>query len=379
MKIVSLIPLRGWSKSIPYKNIKPLAGKPLCNRTIEASLNSKYISETRVSTDDPKIKEIALFAGAKVLNRPEEFATDTASTESVMLHFMEHVDFDLLVTIQATSPLTMTEDLDTAIENFKKNNYDSMLTGVMSKRFFWNPDGSALNYDPFKRPRRQDFTWTIVENWAFYITSKEVLEKDKNRLWGKIGIYEMDEKTFIEIDEPEDRNNIEKIINTEPQYSSIDLNKISVIFSDFDWVWTDNKVMSDSNGNEILTFSKYDSLWLDYFQKKYDIPLIVLSKEKNSVVKKRCEKLNLTLISDIDNKLLYIENYIKKHNLSWDNVCYIWNDINDYNCIQKAAYSFCPYDSDNKIKNITKYILNHNGWEWAVREMLNVLTKNNLL
>src|SRR3989338_2676554 len=131
-KIVTLIPLRGGSKSIPYKNVKEMAGKPLCFWVIKAATGSKYIDEVWVSTEDKKIKEIVLSLGlpVKVIDRPAEFATDEASTESVMLHFAEQVDFDILNLVQATSPLTSSEDLDKAIEQFFAENDDSLLTGV---------------------------------------------------------------------------------------------------------------------------------------------------------------------------------------------------------------------------------------------------------
>ncbi|MDO8591170.1 MAG: acylneuraminate cytidylyltransferase family protein, partial [bacterium] len=188
-KIVALIPLRGGSKGIPYKNIKPLAGKPLAFWACKAATESKYIDEVYVSTEDKKIKETVLSfgLGVKIVDRPKELAEDTSSTESVMLHFAEQVPFDMLVTIQATSPFTETLDFDTAIEQFAEKKYDSLLTGVLYKKFYWTKNGKPLNYDYRKRPRRQEFPGVINENGAFYITKREILEKEKNRLGGKIG------------------------------------------------------------------------------------------------------------------------------------------------------------------------------------------------
>lgn len=76
-KMVSLIPARGGSVRVPRKNIKMMAGKPMLAWTIEASLNSKHIDRTFVSTEDPEIKEVALQYGAEVIDRPEEYASDT--------------------------------------------------------------------------------------------------------------------------------------------------------------------------------------------------------------------------------------------------------------------------------------------------------------
>ncbi len=205
-RVVALIPLRGGSKSIPYKNIKEIAGYPLAYWTIKAATDASFIDEVYVSTEDSKIKDAVLSLGltVKVIDRPQEFAQDTSSTESVMIDFMNKVEFDTLVTLQATSPMTTAADLEAAYSEFLKVGYDSMLTGVLSKRFYWTPEGKALNYDPLQRPRRQDFAGTVVENGAFYITKRPVLEKYKNRLGGKIGVYKMSEDAFVEIDEPAD-------------------------------------------------------------------------------------------------------------------------------------------------------------------------------
>ena len=214
LKTVVLIPLRGGSKSIPYKNIKDIAGKPLAFWTLHAAANSKYIDEVYVSTEDAKIKETILGLGlgpkVHVIDRPMEFAQDTSSTEAVMLHFAENVPFDLLVTIQATSPFTTSEDLDTALEKFLAGGFDSMLTGVRYKKFWWTLDGKPLNYDYLKRPRRQEWEGVVNENGAFYITKREILDTVKNRLGGKIGIFEMPEDKAVDIDEPSDWIEAEK-------------------------------------------------------------------------------------------------------------------------------------------------------------------------
>lgn len=76
MELISFIPARGGSKRLPKKNIKIIAGKPMVAWTIEASLKSKYVNRTFVSTEDPEIKEIALKYGAEVHDRPAKYAED---------------------------------------------------------------------------------------------------------------------------------------------------------------------------------------------------------------------------------------------------------------------------------------------------------------
>ena len=214
MNTVALIPLRGGSISIPKKNIKSLCGKPLCAWVLEAACASNSIDVVYVSTDCPEISAVVeeLDLGIYIIHRPAELATATASTESVMLHFMREVKFDTVVTIQATSPLLTARDLDSALMEFKDQQFDSMLSAVRTKRFFWRDNGTPINYDPLCRPRRQDFVGTLMENGAFYLTRRSILEKNTCRLGGKIGIYEMEESTAFEIDEPDDWIRVEILL-----------------------------------------------------------------------------------------------------------------------------------------------------------------------
>lgn len=214
MSIVALVPLRGGSKSIPQKNIKNIAGKPLCAWCLEAAVESRMFDAVYVSTDCMQIAEVVegLGLGVKLIFRPAEFAADESSTESVMTHFMSQLSFDVLVTIQATSPLLEARDLSKALIQFKAEKYDSMLTAVRAKRFFWDDQFNPINYNPASRPRRQDFCGTLMENGAFYITKRGVLELYNCRLGGKIGVYEMDPSSAIEIDELEDWEPVERLL-----------------------------------------------------------------------------------------------------------------------------------------------------------------------
>lgn len=211
---VALIPMRGGSKSIPKKNIKIIAGKPLCYWVIKASCSARMIDKVYVSTDSEEITEVVnnLGLNVTVLKRSLELASDEASTESVMIDFMDKVDFDALVTVQATSPMLIGEDLDKAMTIFERDMYDSMLTAVRVKRFFWNDEGTPINYDPLLRPRRQDFSGILMENGAFYITRRKILDKHRCRLGGKVGIYEMAAESAAEIDEPDDWQFVEKLL-----------------------------------------------------------------------------------------------------------------------------------------------------------------------
>jgi N-acylneuraminate cytidylyltransferase len=209
-KIVTIIPARGGSKGIPRKNLKKIGRTPLVAYSIKASRNSQLVDETYVSTEDEEIVKVSTNYGAKVIKRPKKFATDKASSESVLLHFAEEVDFDILVFLQCTSPLTTAEDIDGAIKEFLSNKHDSLLSvtensgGFLCGGFLWNEKGKSMNYDYKNRPRRQDIGTIYRENGAIYIMRKQGLLKYKNRLFGKIGLYVMPRLRSFEIDEPDD-------------------------------------------------------------------------------------------------------------------------------------------------------------------------------
>ena len=203
MRTVALIPLRGGSKGVPEKNIKLLNNKPLCAWVIESACKTNLIDEVYISTDSEKIHDVVLDLGLKVkiLKRSDDLSTDEATTEAVVLDFMKRVPFDVLVTIQATSPLLQSEDLTMALKNFRQNGFDSMISVNMLKQFLWNKDGTPYNYDPRKRPRRQEISGEIIENGSFYISKRETIKKTSCRIGGKIGFYKMSPDDSHEIDE----------------------------------------------------------------------------------------------------------------------------------------------------------------------------------
>lgn len=202
MKIVSLIPARGGSKEIPDKNIINLKGKPLIYYTIQASKNSS-VDETWVSTNSSKISVISEGYGANIIKRPNEISKDDSKSEEALIHFAERVDFDILVFIQATSPLLTSKYINLGLDMMKK--YDSVFS-VTREHWIprWNKKHKPDGWDIQKRPMRQDIEEKFLENGAFYITKKQSLLKSKLRYSGKIGMVEMPLNLSFQIDTQDD-------------------------------------------------------------------------------------------------------------------------------------------------------------------------------
>ena len=218
MTNIAFIPVRGGSKSIPLKNIKQLAGKPLVYWTAKAANDAKSIDKVIIATDSSEIMNTAAnfnLPKIQIYKRKPENALDTSSTESVMLEYIEAENpagEDRLFLIQATSPMLTSEHIDNLYKKYLDENADSAMTGVITKHFFWTKDGKPVNYDYRNRPRRQDYEGLIQENGACYINSVSNIKKDKNRMSGKIAVFEMPEYTAHEIDEPDDFLIIESLM-----------------------------------------------------------------------------------------------------------------------------------------------------------------------
>ena len=229
---IAFIPVRGGSKSIPLKNIKPINGKPLVFWTACAGEKASCIDKVVIATDSEEIKSTVLSFGfnkLEVYDRDKTNAEDTSSTESVMLEYINKSnlnDKDLFFLIQATSPMLKSEHIDGMYKEFLENDSDSMFTGVVEKQFKWiqlpRPEGEGwgeganllqpVNYDYRNRPRRQDFEGLIAETGACYINSVGNIKRDKCRLSGKIGAYKMPSYTIYELDEPADWIIVEELM-----------------------------------------------------------------------------------------------------------------------------------------------------------------------
>lgn len=218
MTNIAFIPVRGGSKSIPLKNIKILNGHPLVYWTAKAANDATCIDRVIIATDSQEIKAVVEqlnLEKVSIYDRDKQNAQDTSSTESVMLEYINKSNLsnnDYFFLIQATSPLLKSMDIDRMFEKLKNSSADSALSCVRNKRFYWSEDGKPLNYDYTNRPRRQEFAGLMMENGACYINSVVNIKKSKNRLSGKIVVYEMPEYTAVEIDEPDDFILIEKLM-----------------------------------------------------------------------------------------------------------------------------------------------------------------------
>lgn len=381
---VAFIPVRGGSKSIPLKNIKPIGGRPLVYWTVKAACGCKSIDKVYVATDSDKIKETIegfkkgfeadTFKKVEVIGRSAESASDTASTEFAMLEFAEKYDFENIVLVQATSPLLESSDLDRGFEAFETKGTDSVLSVVRQKRFHWANDNKGFahptNYDVFKRPRRQEFDGYLVENGAFYISSKDALIRTKNRVSGNIKAVEMKEDTFFEIDEPSDWIIIEALMKKNGIVAPSEIPEIKMLLTDCDGCLTDAGMYYSEKGDELKKFNTRDGLGFALLRAKGIVTGIITS-ENVLLNRRRAEKLKLDVLEmGCHNKLETIKRLCSERNIPIANVCYIGDDLNDLESIAAVGYGCCPQDACCEVKNEAKYIAARKGGEGVIREII---------
>lgn len=223
LEILAIIPARSGSKGIPGKNVRLIHGKPLLAYTIEHARQTPQITRIVVSTDGEEIARVANKYGAEVVHRPAAISGDGATSESALLHVLNYLRDsecytpDLIVFLQATSPLRQPNDLQNAILRFQQVGADSLFAATPMHGFLWRLESDtaqSLNYDYQMRQRRQDAPQDVIENGSFYIFKPEILHRYHNRLGGKITFFLMRRIDSFEVDEPEDLELIEVLLKT---------------------------------------------------------------------------------------------------------------------------------------------------------------------
>ena len=389
---VAFIPVRGGSKSIPLKNIKPMCGKPLVYWTVAAACGCKNIDKVYVATDSEKIRETlqnvkdtdtdGRLDKMEIIGRSQESASDTASTEFAMLEFAREHLFDHIVLIQATSPLLTAEDLDRGFALYEQKETDSVLSVVRQKRFNWKveKDGSAqpTNYDYFNRPRRQEFEGYCVENGAFYITSRERLLATENRISGNVKAVEMSEDTFFEIDEPSDWDMIQQLLERR-QKEKVSTGKqghqIKMLLTDCDGCLTDGGMYYSENGDELKKFSTLDGMGFG-LMREHGVICGIITGENTKLVQRRAEKLKLDVLKmGVQNKFATVQGLCVEKGISLEEVAYIGDDINDRELLEQVGFSASVPDALQEIQNIVDYVAVRQGGNGAVRDVIEHLLR----
>lgn len=384
-EIVALIPARGGSKGIPGKNLRTFAGRPLVAWTVAAAREAPSVTRVVVSTDDEEIAAAARQAGAGVVERPAELAGDEASSESALLHALDHLrdgqgyEPDLVAFLQATSPLRPPGLVEAAIGTFDRAGADSLFSAGPLEGFVWREtDGELrpLTYDPAARPRRQEIGRDLVENGSLYLFRPEVLRRCGHRLGGTIAVHVMDPLDSFQVDEPGDLERLERLAEirrpTTPDLTPEELAGIELLVLDFDGVMTDNRVTVHQNGSEAVTCHRGDGFGIGLLLAA-GVRVQVLSKERNPVVATRCDKLRIPHVHGLDDKLGRLRELARELSLNPRQIAYVGNDVNDVEVMGWVGLPVAVADAEPPARAAARWVTRHPGGRGAVREVCDAL------
>jgi N-acylneuraminate cytidylyltransferase len=210
MRTVAIIPARGGSKGLKNKNIYPVAGLPLLAWSVIQATDAKHVDRVFVTTDDAAIAQVAREYGAEVIDRPQEISGDKATSESALLHALDTIAGkegtmpETVVFLQATSPLRKPGDIDRAIDIFRQDNADSLISVTRADDLtIWEHregEWNSVNFDWRNRGMRQERPSQYIENGSIYLFHPSVLRSFNNRIGRKLSVYPMEFWQTWEID-----------------------------------------------------------------------------------------------------------------------------------------------------------------------------------
>jgi len=399
-KILTIIPARGGSKTVPRKNIQPLAGYPLMAYSIAAGLQAQRVCRVVVSTDDEEIAEISRAYGAEVpFLRPTVLAQDDTVDVPVFKHALEWLAEneayhpEIVVQLRPTSPLRPSDCVDRAIEILLNNPGGDSVRGVIPsgqnpyKMWRITPEGNLRPLidndfeEPYNMPRQQlpQTYWQTGHIDA--IRASTILEKGSMSGDNILPLI-IDPRYAVDIDTAKDHEHAQWIL----EQSDLPLirpgrkvrplpQKVELVVFDFDGVMTDNRVWVDADGRELVSANRGDG-WGVARLKETGVQIVVLSTETDSVVAARCRKLGIEAVQGIKDKAKALRELMESRGIESNQTIYLGNDVNDVICFPLVACALVVADAHFDARAQADIILTKRGGQGAVRELCDILIKN---
>lgn len=198
--ITVLIAVRGGSKRVPRKNVRPFCGSSMLELKVQQALRLESVNNVVVTSDDDEMLEIADKLGATAMKRDPYYASDTVPMGDVYIHLASILDCKDILWTPVTSPLVQDKTVQDCIDIYQHlTEYDSVVTTNIIKEYMWL-DNKAINYDPKNHPRSQDLPDIYALNFAVNILPRELMIKNKNILGDDFYAYMLDEVEALDVD-----------------------------------------------------------------------------------------------------------------------------------------------------------------------------------
>ncbi|MEV6318653.1 acylneuraminate cytidylyltransferase [Streptomyces sp. NPDC051776] len=393
--VLAVIPARGGSKGVPAKNLAAVGGVPMVVRAVRECLASRVVTDVVVSTDDPGIAAAARGAGADVVQRPAAIAGDTATSEAAVLHAMDAHEamhgraVDAVLLVQCTSPFLVREDIDGVAAAIVEGGADSALTVAPFHGFVWRDGGgvgetdaaggagadsgsaTGINHDKSYRPRRQDRPQDLLETGAAYAMDATGFREAGHRFFGRTELVRTDPARVLEVDDPHDLARARALapLLDAPRPGALPTrDDIDAVVLDFDGTQTDDRVLVDSDGREMVAVHRGDGLGIAALRRS-GLNMLILSTEQNPVVAARARKLRLPVLHGIDRKDLALKQWCEEQGIAPERVLYVGNDVNDLPCFGLVGWPVAVSGAHDVVRGAARAVTSTPGGNGAVREI----------
>ncbi|MEU5208056.1 acylneuraminate cytidylyltransferase [Streptomyces sp. NPDC020742] len=385
--VVAVIPARGGSKGVPAKNLAAVGGVPLVARAVRECRAARLVTDVVVSTDDAGIAAAARSAGAVVVRRPGDIAGDTATSEAAVLHAIDAYEaeqgttVDAVLLVQCTSPFLVREDIDGVAAAVVEDGADSALTVAPFHGFVWRDaeaevtgaadGGHGVNHDKSFRPRRQDRPQDLLETGAAYAMDAAGFRAGGHRFFGRTELVRTDPARVLEIDDPHDlarARALAPLLDAERPGALPTREDIDAVVLDFDGTQTDDRVLIDADGREIVAVHRGDGLGVAALRKA-ELKLLILSTETNPVVAARARKLQVPVLHGIDRKDLALKQWCEEAGIAPERVLYVGNDVNDLPCFDLVGWPVAVAGAHDAVRGAARALTVTPGGSGAIREI----------
>ncbi|MGW0870214.1 cytidylyltransferase domain-containing protein [Streptomyces sp. NPDC002740] len=404
-RVLAVIPARGGSKGVPAKNLAPVGGVPLVTRAVRECRATRLVTDVVVSTDDHAIAAAAREAGAEVVLRPAAIAGDTATSEAAVLHALDAHEalhgspVDAVLLVQCTSPFLVRDDIDGVAAAVVEQGADTAVTVAPFHGFVWRDGdgagagdgagdgagaeagdgdggpgpagGFGVNHDKAFRPRRQDRPQDLLETGAAYAMETGGFRAHGHRFFGRTELVRTDPARVLEIDDPHDLSRaraLAPLFDTDRPGSLPTAADIDAVVLDFDGTQTDDRVLIDSDGRELVSVHRGDGLGIAALRRS-GLRMLILSTEQNPVVAARARKLRLPVLHGIDRKDLALKQWCEEQGIAPERVLYVGNDVNDLPCFALVGWPVAVASAHDVVRGAARAVTTLPGGDGAIREI----------
>jgi len=382
---VAVVPVRGGSRSIVRKSIRPLGEVPLLAYSIEAGLKARLVDRVIVSTDDEEIADTARAWGADVpFLRPATIAKDGTSDLPIVQHVVGWMEAnagsipDIVVQLRPTSPLRPPGCVDAAIELLRCDESVDCVRGVVEaaqnpyEMWRLGTDGTLTPFVAAEARRQASPAFWHAGHIDAIRT--HVIRERASISGERIRALVIDAAYATAIDTEADWQRAEWMLRhverpvVRPGARRPFPEDPGLVVFDFDGVMTDNRVWVDQDGNEHVACNRSDGLGLDRLR-RLGVDLFVLSTEANPVVGARCRKLGLPFEQDVRDKADRLRTLLRERDIAPSRVLYVGNDVNDAACMELVGCAVAVADAHRDVLRVADVTLTRAGGHGAVREL----------